>query len=348
MLKNFVILEEGRDEVNQKGQVDTSTKSMASTSVDSGSNYIVQNSQVTRDVVAVPRWRRKLFTKEDPIGVHKYLGIFCLLHFAFRYYQMLFGDPSAGLGTRLGKGHSWIPVACLIPHGLLSVSSLIFHTVPKERVVGMPMIWQEFRAHNIIFGLRSVLTAIACSVSIRLAHNTVFRRAAVWFSSSMCVAAMIGADIATKKLRANENESTTATMPYWEGCSIQTQKRFKTFYAYCQFMATIGCFMVTNPALPLAILLAIQIASLLMTLVRKGLLSARGYHFLYTASLVLPYLVAFRTIAISKTVELPILFVVASGMFMLRRQGVSKYLLWLPLLLGRIAFGDSILNYSVW
>ena len=26
-----------------------------------------------------PRWQQKLFTKEDPIGVHKYLGIFCLL-----------------------------------------------------------------------------------------------------------------------------------------------------------------------------------------------------------------------------------------------------------------------------
>ena len=33
----------------------------------------------------VPRWRKKLFTKEDPIGVHKYFCIFVLLHFLFRF-----------------------------------------------------------------------------------------------------------------------------------------------------------------------------------------------------------------------------------------------------------------------
>ena len=32
-----------------------------------------------------PRWMQKLFTKEDPIGVHKYLGLFCLGHFVFRF-----------------------------------------------------------------------------------------------------------------------------------------------------------------------------------------------------------------------------------------------------------------------
>ncbi|KAL3895465.1 MAG: hypothetical protein SGARI_007440, partial [Bacillariaceae sp.] len=43
------------------------------------------------------RARKKLFTKEDPIGFHKYLGIFCLLNFIGRYTQMFFGDPAAGL-----------------------------------------------------------------------------------------------------------------------------------------------------------------------------------------------------------------------------------------------------------
>jgi hypothetical protein len=85
--------------------------------------------------------RGKLFSKEDPIGIHKYFGVFCLLHFFFRYYQMLLGDPSAGLGSRLGRGPSWIAPLCLIPHAILSLSSLIFHTVPRERVVGKPMIW---------------------------------------------------------------------------------------------------------------------------------------------------------------------------------------------------------------
>jgi hypothetical protein len=50
-----------------------------------------------------PRWRVKLFTKEDPIGVHKYLGVFCLLHFAFRFIQMYF------TGKKLGDGGSVSP-----------------------------------------------------------------------------------------------------------------------------------------------------------------------------------------------------------------------------------------------
>ena len=88
-----------------------------------------------------------------------------------------------------------------------------------------------------------------------------------------------------------ESETTTGTMPYWAGASPSTIRRFKGFYAYCQWMATLGCLANGNPLWPLCIALPIQLASLLMTLVRKGLLTARGYHVLYTASLCVPFVV---------------------------------------------------------
>jgi hypothetical protein len=192
------------------------------------------------------RIRRKLFTKEDPVGVHKYLGVFCLFNFIRAYYQMYFGDPTAGLGTKSLSRHSWLYVASLLPHGLLSLSSLIFATVPKERVVKKPMIWQEFRAHNIIFGLRSVVTALVATFAVRFGHGRrIVRRLAVVGSGACVLAALAGADLATRRLRVSEVESTTATMPYWEGCSLTTQRRFKTFYAYCQFMATLACLVST-------------------------------------------------------------------------------------------------------
>eukprot|EP00977_Amphora_coffeiformis_P026538 scaffold27661_cov92-Amphora_coffeaeformis.AAC.1 len=75
-----------------------------------------------------PRWIQKLFTREDPIGIHKYMGFFALAHFIFRFGQLYFGDPSAGYGTRLGKGPHIGPALCLIPHAVLALSSLIFHT----------------------------------------------------------------------------------------------------------------------------------------------------------------------------------------------------------------------------
>jgi cytochrome b involved in lipid metabolism len=184
------------------------------------------------------RLRHKLFTREDPIGVHKYLGILCLINFIGRYRQMYFGDPAAGLGSR---GHPWFSIISLLPHGLLSMSSLIFHTVPRERVVGKPMIWQEFRIHNIIFGERSVLTGLAAALAVKAGNTPIARKWAVGFSCACVLLSIYGADLATEKLRAVEVESTTATMPYWEGCSIATQKRFKSFYAYCQFMATLSC-----------------------------------------------------------------------------------------------------------
>jgi Cytochrome b5-like Heme/Steroid binding domain len=304
------------------------------------------------------RARRKLFTREDPVGVHKYLGLFCLLHFAYRYGQMLFFDPSAGLGSRPGlalpQGSAgawaggWIAPLCLLPHAALSLSSLIFHTVPRDRVVGKPMIWQEYRVHNIAFGLRSVVTSMICHLSIRMRHAPSWRRVAVISTGLAVLATQVVADWGTHRFRANENESTTATMPYWDGCSPQTQKRFKSFYAYSQFMATLACLAVMNPAWPLAVLLAIQGASLLMTLVRKGLITARGYHHGYTFTLLIPYAVGFRSLLYTSRPEFLAMLAMGAALYQLRRRGTNKYLLWVPVIAARVAIGDRVLSYDVW
>lgn len=302
--------------------------------------------------------KRKLFTKEDPVGVHKYLGFFCLLHFAFRYGQMLFFDPSAGLGSGPGlvlkegggaaSAVGWIAPLCLIPHAVLSLSSLMFHTVPRNRVVGKPMIWQEYRIHNIAFGLRSVVTSLLCHLSIRMHHVPSWRRFAVVSSCIAVLVTQLVADWGTRNFRAGEHESTTATTPYWEGCSIKTQKRFKSFYAYCQFMATLVCLAVLNPAWPFAILLPIQCASLLLTLVRKGLLTSRGFHYGYTFTLLLPYVVALRSILYTSRPDFLAMLALAVALFELRRHGTNKYLLWLPVIAARVAVGDRLLSYNVW
>jgi len=295
----------------------------------------------------VPRWRTKLFTKEDP-GIHKYMGIFVLLHFTFRYYHMYFGDPSCGFGSirnSVGRPGIIAPL-CLIPHAILSLSSLIFHTVPKERVVGKPMIWQEYRIHNIIFAMRSLIAVWLSWFSNAKGNSPAFRKLAVIGCSLSVLIANWTAEEATNRLRIDTSESTTATMPYWDGCSLLTQKRFKSFYAYCQFTATLACLSVDNPAWCLAILLPIQLASLLMTLVRKGIISAKGYHIGYTISLVMPFLVGFRSMSYS-LVEFPTTLIIAGILYQLRRRGVGKYTLWIPLVAGRILVGDKFINYAI-
>ena len=111
----------------------------------------------------------KLFTREDPKGFHKILGVYVLLHFIYRHGQMMItgdllyslhsltltnpisntnntmtsslSDPSCGLGSRMGQGPSMTAALCVIPHALLSLSSMIFH-IPRERIANKPMIWQ--------------------------------------------------------------------------------------------------------------------------------------------------------------------------------------------------------------
>lgn len=299
-------------------------------------------------VPSTSRWRQKLFTKEDPIGVHKYLGLFCLLHFGFRFFQMYFGDPAAGFGTRLEKGAHIGPALCLLPHALLSLSSLIFDSVPRERVVGKPMIWKEYRVHNIAFGLRSVVCTFLAWLSAYKGHAAAWRRGAIVGSCLAALTTSVVADLATQRLRTNPSESTTATMPYWDRCSKQTELRFKTFYAFSQFMATTVCIALCNPVWAFASLFAIQGASLLMTLVRKGFLSTKGSHMVYTLFLIMPYVGGLRSMMYIKPWDLPLLLMISGFLFQLRRLGVNKYVVWIPIYVARILYGDRFIPYQVW
>jgi cytochrome b involved in lipid metabolism len=324
MLKDFAIVEDGGNR----------TASVA-----------VPPSSVTK---SPPRWRRKLFTKEDPIGVHKYLGVFCLLHFGFRFLQMYFGDPSAGFGSRLGKGTRIGPVLCLLPHVLLSLSSLLFHTVPKERVVGRPMIWKEYRVHNIAFGLRGVICTFLAWLSVYKSHSAPWRSLAVVGSCLTALTTSLVADEGTRRLRTNPTESTTASMPYWDGCSKETEMRFKTFYAYSQFAATLACIALANPVWAFTTTFSIQAASLLMTLVRKGFLSTKGSHMAYTIFLIIPYMAGLKSVLYIKPWQLPLILTISGILFQLRRLGVNKYALWIPVYVARILYGDQVIPYAVW
>ena len=85
-----------------------------------------------------------------------------------------------------------------------------------------------------------------------------------------------------------------------------------------------------------------------MTLVRKGLLSARGYHYGYTATLIAPWFVGFRSMAYTNSPEFPLVMILGYALYQLRRQGVNKYVLWVPLVLSRFLFGDSVVDFAAW
>ena len=104
--------------------------------------------------------KKRLFTEEDyphrVFGMHKILGIGCLLHFIARFMIA----PST---TDMGFDSSLRTLGLMSMHAGLSLSSIIFK-IPKKRIVEGSRIWPEYRLHSIIFACRS----LACMLLIWL------------------------------------------------------------------------------------------------------------------------------------------------------------------------------------
>ena len=96
-------------------------------------------------------WKQKLFTTEDPIHLHKTLGILCLLSFTYRFSQV---------GADMGfASHPSFTIPTVILHLLLNLSSFQFR-IPAKRIKEGTRIWPEYRLHSVAFLCRhlSVIT----------------------------------------------------------------------------------------------------------------------------------------------------------------------------------------------
>eukprot|EP00927_Polykrikos_kofoidii_P037431 TRINITY_DN31580_c0_g2_i1.p1 TRINITY_DN31580_c0_g2~~TRINITY_DN31580_c0_g2_i1.p1 ORF type:complete len:320 (-),score=27.65 TRINITY_DN31580_c0_g2_i1:97-1056(-) len=215
-----------------------------------------------------------LLTHHDKFHVHAMLGLAALLHFAYRFgWLFVFWEDSFH--------PSFTTAACLAVHFLLHVTSFQF-VLPKQRQYSQPMIWVEFRAHNAVFAYRHLIGVIL----------------GVWFprwwwldppvwSIAAKVVLVVGtcaaADYVTARLGSIEKRTTNA-MPYPGKTRRNIEQTAKWFYAKSQFAATsLAAF--GPPSLTFGSILAIELASLLMTLVRKGIIASRTYHIMYAASL---------------------------------------------------------------
>ena len=93
---------------------------------------------------------KKLFTKEDPIYMHKFFGLFAVCSFIYRFYYVF---PMTGT---LGFNGHWFDHFTVAMHMCLSASSLIFEVL-KLRIMKRPLvIWEEYRLHAISFTARGV------------------------------------------------------------------------------------------------------------------------------------------------------------------------------------------------
>jgi len=206
----------------------------------------------------------KLMTKEDPYHIHKALGILSLGHFVYRYsclrYQTMNFTP---------HNIGWLSV-----HALLSASSFMFK-IPQTRNRIGPMIYPEFRLHNLLFSYRSIVCTLLFYYQYPLIYHV-----------ATCYLTMIGADIVTYFYK---DGTTIRTIPFDATLTESAKQSIRLFNSSMQAVATL-C-MIGNIDSAFSVLFAIQISSFLMTLVRKNIISSNRLHFLYGTALLVNVLV---------------------------------------------------------
>ncbi|KAJ1454011.1 hypothetical protein M885DRAFT_253115 [Pelagophyceae sp. CCMP2097] len=128
--------------------------------------------------------RAKLFTHEDPLQIHKSLGLFCLVNFVYRFSHV---GP-----TDMRFTSDWQTLAVLGLHAMLSLTSLIFQ-LPKKRIKGGYRIWPEYRLHSIAFALRSLVGMLVTWVELRRGAEPNY-----WINVGIVLGSMALADAGSK------------------------------------------------------------------------------------------------------------------------------------------------------
>jgi hypothetical protein len=205
-----------------------------------------------------------------------------------------------------------IDLALIGMHGLLSVSSLIFH-IPRKRHAKLPMIYPEFRLHSIAFGLRSV---VCCFIDY---YGGEYK---LYYKMGACFGTMMIADVITKQY-AEPGDTTMRAMPYSENTHEEHIRKITKFHSNQQVTATI--FMLLNMDSAFSPLCAIQLAAFLMTMVRKSIINPNTWHLLYSWAL-MTNIFTIKTMTLS---QVGVMFIGVQIFRLLRmRMRMNKYIGW--------------------
>jgi len=104
----------------------------------------------------------KLITHEDPIHIHKLMGLYCLANYFIQ------------IGLYHYYGTPYLNAYVMIPHMLLPMTSFIFKVLtyrPTQNKMNM-FIWNELRLHATIFSFRSCLVIIFPEYAIPIIVTT--------------------------------------------------------------------------------------------------------------------------------------------------------------------------------
>lgn len=245
----------------------------------------------------------KLSTNEDPQYIHKFVGLITLCNYAYRFYVFLMYNSMFI--------HTTFDISLVAVHGLLSISSLIFH-IPKKRHSKLPMIYPEFRLHSIAFALRSVICCFLDFYGYPRLYKMV-----------TCIGTMYFADQITR-IYAEPGDTTMRAMPFSETTDEKSRKQITQFHSNQQVSATL--YMLWTMESAFSPMFAIQIAAFLMTLVRKSIIRPNTWHLVYSWALMINIFI-FNTFTISQTLIIFTSTYIFSYLRMKRRM--NKYMAWM-------------------
>jgi hypothetical protein len=268
-----------------------------------------------------PGQAHRLVTHEDRkfFHMHKLIGLLVLGHFVWRL-GLFFASGSMRLDATV-----WLP-AWVVVHALLHMSSFEFH-LPARRNKVYNIIWPEMRWHTMFFAYRSLVVLLLQWLSVNGQSWSPYLRGPVVLLTIFC------ADATTAFYeKQGENHTTMRGMPYPSYVSQSVIKVHNVFYSVSQIFASMNM-MVRGPESVFLALIPIQIAPLLMTLVKKGILNSAGWHFYYTFSLALNYVHAIvakrdETHVIDTSSYLLLTCMISILRFRFR---VNKYMLWMAM-----------------
>ena len=289
---------------------------------------ILENSQTKSAIGIVEKdtVMSRIFTKEDPYNVHKALGFTVLSMFLYRIFVWCCQLAPSNADHAGFRPNLWALASIAIVEGL-QCSSFIF-TVPKNRPLSGPMIWQEWRAHNLIFVTRLTICFLAAWT---IHYVGGLQGWPAWTQMTVnqlsVFAQMRLADLATAWLRDDTHETLVSTMPYWEHCPKWVETMFRTWYSASQIYTTIVIiFASSGMDLYFVMILPYQLYSVLMTFVRKGVISSRTCHVTYFWSLWQSYICGFmmQNFRFFLCIQAFSIFIYCSRVY-----GLNKYVLWI-------------------
>jgi len=260
----------------------------------------------------------QLLTREDKGRIHAVLGFACLAHIVVRLSLLVRGEPDMGFGG------DELTLACLGLHALLGWSSFRFR-VPKRRTRDGTQIWEEYRAHNAIFTLRSLAPMLCAWVEL---HYGVDR---LWL---VRVLALYGGMLATDAV-SDQHALPTTTLA---GAMPQ---HLRACLALFQFMGAAGLLFANGFFLNFNYVIAVQLTAFMLTLNRRRLITSEQVVGLYAALILV--LQPYQWLECFQLQDLAIPFWGAVAFALRVPLGMNKYVAWSALLAATALWNPELL-----